>query len=125
MLFYVLDASGEELEIPLDVNDGVGEVDEELIGDPGEYGVHGQYLSAVRARKLILPCRTTPLDEYQAPVLRAALEGPPPLTFGGDWIERLGRESGYFQGIVGPIRTPSVMTGTDDPVRFAFEVREA
>lgn len=125
MFFYVLDASGDALEIPLDVNDGTGEVDESLVGEPGEYGVHGIEIGSLRARMLRLPCRTVLLTVEEAEPILAALEQDLPIPFGGDWIEAQGRDPEAFEADVGPIeRVPELEIDGPHMFRLVFELQE-
>lgn len=125
MFFYVLDASGEPLEIPLEQEGGPGDVDETLVGDPGGYGVHGIFMADVVARALTLTCLTTILEQAERDAIMAALEQDLPLRFGGDWIDAQGRDSDTFRADIGPVeQVPEWQIDDQIMIRLRFTLEE-
>jgi hypothetical protein len=126
MFLTITPSGGSPVRIPVAYPDGDGEVGQHLVGDPGEHGVHGQYMSAVRARKLgPIPVTTRPMTSADADAARAALESAPPVPCGGEWIELIGGDPDYFEVIVGAISQRHVSTAEGRMVVLRFELTES
>lgn len=125
-MFLTIDSSAySAVNIPVDGDTGAGEVRQVLVGDPGERGPHGTYLSAVKARKLeTIPVTTWPMLPADAIAACDVLESAPPLLASGDWLEALGADPAGIDVLCGPIARQIVPTGDGLRVILRFDLTE-